>query len=266
MKIQHLLAAISIMALSACASGKAAKERQAAFDADMLKFKAGEYGAIVMNASGKLDCDRYYLGVGRKGDAKNKVFSFKGDKSDTASEIGIQPVAPGAYRINRGTCYKYGYTGGSLPLLDKWFFSFDVKPGEVVYPGTIDMESVSVSYSGASTDNVLVSIFTKKKNRVGNKTFVSYEMQDNSSDVKAKLLESHPELAEKITYRPPFALLSADGYRNAQKKAYAPDADGKPPTAEVAQERFKSELDTLIQDSLTRLIEEATPDTTQTKT
>ena len=131
-------------------------------------------------------------------------------------------------------------------MVDSWFTGFEVKAGEAVYPGTIEMNRIEVKYYRGRPKGAIINLGGKHST----KTFVSYEIKDQSEDVKTRLMEENPDVAERLVHKPPFSLLTADGYRRVQEESYAPDEDGKYPSEEEAAERFKVKIKELLDEHL----------------
>jgi len=92
------------------------------------------------------------------------------------------------------------------------------------------------------------------------KTFVSFQLDDNSPEIRSYFAETYPEIASKINYDPPFSILTADEYQGVMQRTYAADENGKFPSEKEANERYKEEIKKQLSKSILRLADEFAED------
>ena len=156
-------------------------------------------------------------------------------------------VKPGNYHLYYGNCFSaVGDLGGVL----YWFDSVEVKPNEVVYLGTFNMDVITVASQAGVLENIFtlgISAFTGVASQ-----YPVYAMHDETEKVRAMLREQYPQFADAMITRIPPAILSREDFASAFVAAYAPRPDGSLPTGEDAQARLPGEIEKAIDASLER--------------
>jgi hypothetical protein len=226
----------SAIFLSACATTSETKSIGAE-QATREQFQAGQAGILIMNTAGDLNCDRITLGVNRKGSNTNTVISTRRDPGYKSSAPITLVLEPGAYTVNRGSCFREGYYPSELPNLFRWFANVELAGGEVVYMGTLNIKKFEYQ-----TDSGRKGLSAFLLEGVAQASYVTYEMADMSAEVRERIAAKEPDLASRMVLRRPRQVISNDDFSNALETAYAAGPDGKAPTRELARQRLGEAL------------------------
>lgn len=245
------IATLSLSFLSACATATPAELTSKVTPEQMVDFKSGDNALLVINGQGNLSCDRYYLSLRHKETGGVKFISSAKEEGFSTTHPAIVAVPPGHYKFSKGTCYRYGYTGGSLPLLSLWFREFEVKAGEIVYPGTLTPSSINVKTKLKGLDALLAFSTTEDRN------YVSYTVEDQSEEIISRLKAAYPDIDEKWVMRTPEAIITKTEYEAVIKDSFEPDEEGNRPTIEQARERYRDNITEMLKSKIDTLIEEA---------
>lgn len=253
MKTTILTAAMAAVTLSACGTA-AISTRPDPLALQKTSGDTAEKGVLVLDTSGNLGCNSTTIGLMGAGGKFVNLTDFRGDKAGPA--VGV--VEPGRYRILSGRCTVPGYYPSQLPSLRIWFGSVNVEAGETVYAGTLDTNRVDVKSKLEGLGAVwgaLNNFSTKKQS-----TFLTYELLDKSDSLKTVMKaegmgEDMADVADRMVYKPPLAILDKGEYEAAIFRAYAPTADGKTPTKAQVDERFAEEMKTALKNSLDKAMD-----------
>ncbi len=211
-------------------------------EAEMATFGGSSTNALVLlSASDNFGCGTTalaFMDVDTKTSFQRTMFT---------GEASAAVVKPGTYHLYYANC---GSAVGDLRGVMYWFDSVDVKPNEVVYLGTFNLDAISV----ASQANVLQNVFSFGISAItGNpSTYPVYEMRDETEKVRAQLREKYPQLAAGMVTRLPPAILSRDDFAQAFRNAYARKPDGSMPTEEEAQARLDGEIEKAVEASIAK--------------
>jgi hypothetical protein len=216
---------------------------------ELEDLKAGNASALIVNVSGEMGCDETVLGIHRKGSDKNVVFWTLREVGYRTSGPAIQVVEPGTYRIAGAACLKEGYYPSQMSTIPLWFGDVELKPGEVVYIGTLDIQILDYKTEMSKGAKVFNAIFFTGRDSNEFK-YLSYEMHDENAEVLERLRVSYPDIAAKLIVKLPPIYLTTDKFAAALQAAYAPNADGSLPTTDQAQTRLPLELKKLGEEAL----------------
>src|SRR5262245_27088271 len=122
-------------------------------------FNSGSSSILIFNTGGTYACDEAVFGIGREGADKNEVGWTLRDTGYAASAPAILVVPPGRYHLNGASCLKQGYVPARLSAVRLWFGSIDVKPGEVIYIGTLNVDVVEFKTRFDGATRVLNALF-----------------------------------------------------------------------------------------------------------
>lgn len=249
MNFKFLSVACAALSLTAC--GTAMSSRPDALALQNTVGNSAEKGILVVDTSGNLGCDSTNLGlVGDNGKFVN-MLDYRSKKSGPAVKV----VEPGEYRIFSGRCTVPGYYASQLPNLSIWFGDVKIGAGETVYAGTLDTNRVDVKskLEGAGAAWSALTSFTTKEQS----TYLTYEMLDKSAEVKAMLTAAEmTDVAERMTFKPPLAILDKGEYESAILRAYAKTPEGKTPTKAEVDARFTKEMEIALKNSLRKVADE----------
>lgn len=248
MNIKFLTVALAALTLTACGTPMSTRPDPIALQNTVGD--APEKGVLVMDTSGNLGCDSTTIGLMSDTGKFVNLTDYRGKKAGPA--IGV--VEPGKYRILSGRCTVPGYYPSQLPSLRIWFGTVDVAAGETVYAGTLDTNRVDVKSKLEGLGAVwgaLNNFSTKKQS-----TYLTYELLDRSGELKSTMQDDAigTDVAERMVYKPPLAILDKGEYEAAIFRAYAPTADGKTPTKDEVDERFEEEMRTALENSLKKVV------------
>ena len=233
------LCAFSAAAVSGCAS----LEPTWPTKDNLVAFDKGASGVLIMATEGEVGCDTSHVSM-LNADTKADASFFTGPSGAAAAV-----VAPGKYRIYYFNCINDQYE--ALPNVGMWFMPMEVKPGEVVYAGTLRAEAVNVKREMPMLTQVL------NLGLAGNSitdSFVVYEYKDHTNEVREQVRAKNPVLADRMITRIPQQLLSRKAFIDAYTNAYAPGPDGKLPTQEQVDARFKTEVRKAVDQSLAEFV------------
>lgn len=241
----------TIALLAACLGGCANIQQTALTPASLREFDQGNTAVLIVNTSGALYCDTTFIALHRDGDPKNEVFVTFRQAGYGTSAPAEMVVEPGRYRLVAASCIKAGFYPASMSSAGLWFGDIEVKPGEVVYMGTLDTELLDYRTRMSSGMKALNAILFTGRDANEFK-YIAYQFNDSSADVLERLRVEHPELAAKMQTRLPPAFITRDDFSSALQRAYAPNADGTLPTTEEAQARLPAELKTVVAAAIAR--------------
>lgn len=229
-------ALLTLAMLQACANVRSLEPTPA----ELSQFHAGLSAVIVVNLKPSSDCNEgVMLAIHQAGAPKNELID-----SDGARPV-VMVVPPGNYKIANALCFKSGFQPFPLKTLPLWFGSVDVKAGEVVYLGTLEI--TLLDYKQAKT------VLQKMLFADNDVWYASFHFDDESADVTERLRTKHPDLAEKMTVRSPRQYITRESFTAALDRAYAPNSDGSLPTPEQAHARLTEELEKVIAEMQNRI-------------
>ncbi len=234
--MKRIVALVALTLSSACAT----MQTTAASQEELQAVVEGRSSALVTNISGDVGCIESIVGVYREGADKSEVLWTVRDADDETSEPAVLVVQPGRYAVSGAACFRPGYVSTELPMVEYWFMPVAIEPGEAVYLGTLSAERVDAEARYAESD------FGRLYEDRPTTTYVAYEFQDRSDEVRERLRESHPQLIDRLVVRAPAALLTRDEFVAAIEIAYAPGADGASPTVDEARARLAERLAALF--------------------
>jgi len=102
--------------------------------------------------------------------------------------------------------------------------------------------------------SALNNFSTKKQS-----TYLTYQFSDQSSSIKNAVKSGEEvdqnlvEITERMVYRPPLAILDKGEYESAILRAYEKTPEGKTPTKDEVDIRFKEEIKVAIKNSLMKV-------------
>lgn len=237
-----LFAAFSLMALAACAT-----PAQLSLD-DITGIRAGQQAAILMayNPPG------YEMPTARATfvnmtTAATYDLQVNGANALVAAAPDLIAVPPGRYRILRGE-RAAANSIGTFPLMAQWFDEFEVRPGEVVDIGTLNVEEIEVRSMQGLGDSLINALATWDPAR--RDTYLAYSF-DYSSEVEVQrmLASKYPTLAIAPVRRSPRLLLDRTRFEQIIREAYAPNLDGSLPSTPEAQGRISSAMLAYLRES-----------------
>lgn len=160
----------------------------------------------------------------------------------TFSEKGrIQQIEPGRYTIKSGGVRGPNVTG-NMPLLQLWVEDFDIKGGEVVDLGELNMNriKVNVKTDGVNkTFNALISLGTDIND---DQTHVTYEIEASSAKDINNALKKFPALEGKVISRSLEMRFTEEEFRDAIDKASARTEDGRLPSRFEVMRKLEASL------------------------
>ncbi|MFT3725874.1 MAG: hypothetical protein QM773_20105 [Hyphomonadaceae bacterium] len=234
-----LAAVLAAVTLSACETVNTwpTKEELATFAPD-----SGN-SLVVLSATDNFGCGRTSLAF-LDVDTKARF-----DRTISTGEPAAAVVKPGNYHLYYGNCFS---AVGDLQGIMYWFDSVEVKPNEVVYLGTFNMDVITVTSQAGILDNIFTLGLTAITGAASQ--YPVYEMRDETDRIRTKLREQFPQFADAMTTRLPPTILSREDFATAFRNAYAPRPDGSRPTDEEARGRLDGEIDKAIEASLARYL------------
>lgn len=249
MSIKLLSVALAALTLTACASAVSTRPDPMALKSAISD--SAEKGVLVVDTSGNLGCDSTTLGLVGDGGKFVSLTDYRSTKAGPAVRI----VAPGEYRIFSGRCTVPGYYPSQMPSLRIWFGNVKIGAGETVYAGTLDTNRVDVKSKmeglGAAW-GALTNFSTKSSS-----TYLTYEFLDQSAGVKSMLnAVEMSDVAERMIYKPPLAILDKGEYEAAILRAYQKTPEGKTPTKAQVDARFAEEMKIALKNSLKKVAKE----------
>lgn len=241
--------AIGALMLAACVSAPVSSSVESA-DLGAADLSARSF--LVLDARVDVPCRELLVdftalpAVSHGGDAsaqplKTVTLTTVAHKSGKPSSPGAIELSPGTYRISGARCLNEGYRPSTLPNVDTWFRAFQIAPGEVVYPGTLDM-SVQTARVSLGKDKSGVSVIDFGRAGTEQVSYPIYTLKNEIAGIRAALGETNPSLVNRLVLRMPDAVVSAEQMMTAYDIAYAPDADGRAPNAADASKRLAAEL------------------------
>ena len=237
------LAALALPALSACGSLPENWPRP------------DEIGPYQSGASGLLVLDDMNRGCK---DVKLEFQNAKGGvpyyRYVAVGQPGAIVVPPGNYRLIEIDCFTDDYE--AFPNVVLWFDEVTVGAGEVVYAGSVQVDTVAVQKkSGLISQIVSFGFMGDKETDV----FPVYSVKDNTEAVRQKLQTVSPEAAGKMITRLLPQVLSKDAVTKAYQNAYAAKPDGTAPTQEEVSARLKVEMDAAFETSIREYLARKNP-------
>lgn len=220
-----LPAVLAALALAAC------QHRHPLTDEALSEFRQGGDKAILA-----VDGDMTAFGCGSA--RYNFINLSDRSKVSVKSEAGagISIVTPGRYRLDTLYCAVWGTGGWDIPAND-WFSVVDVKPGEVVYLGTI----VVIPFS----DTVSGSMLQTPDLKAAWGLAPTYTMRDEFDAALKVLRPEVGDLADRMVARPLGLLLSEREFADAVERAYRP-VNGVMPSHTEARASVAAELDRIF--------------------
>jgi len=231
-----LAAALAVASLSACET-----LNQLPTEEELATFGQDSNALVLLSATDSFGCGTTTLAFM---DMESKA-SF--DRTIPTGDLAAAVVRPGNYQLFFGKCAAaVGDMGGIM----FWFDTAEVKPNEVVYLGTFNMDVVDVTAQAGVLDNIFTLGLTALTGTASQ--YPVYDMRDETGRIRELLRRQYPQFADSMITRVPAAILSREDFAQAFRNAYAPRADGSFPTEEEAQARLDSEIDKAIEASLAR--------------
>jgi hypothetical protein len=223
--------AAMLMTLQGCTNTRSSEPTSA----ELTQFNAGSAAVLVANISGNIDCNEgMILALHLAGAPKNELINSAPKSDGESSEPVVLVVPAGNYKINGALCFD-GTSIGSLRTLAAWFGGIDVKAGEVVYLGTLDIRMLHYHVKKTALQKMFFAN--------NDADYAAFQFKDESADVAARLRVKHPDLAARMVFRSPPQFVTAEDYVAALDRAYAPKPDGSLPTPEEADARVPGELE-----------------------
>lgn len=178
-----------------------------------------------------------------------------------ASNVAI--VAPGKYTPTTIGC-STGNMRITLPAVDLWFLPVEVKAGEIVHIGKITAESVAVKTDMSDAEEVGNAVLTLGLSLLTNDgsnthEFPMYDVRPATERDREFVRYTIGDQADGLKSRKLIRIMSPKAVANAYRNAYAPHADGKPPTEEEAREKFSVEIRKAIAISMDEFVKANTP-------
>lgn len=226
--IKHFLLVIIAFGLASCATTKSID-----YEGISSKIQSGETGGVF----GSFDSKGLTY-------ASLKVTNLE-DKSDTWVALRQVPIIynlkPGTYRIKSGSVGGYNVTG-NMPAISVWAENFEVKAGEVVNLGQLNMNRITFDVKTGAGSKVLNAINSFGTDINNDRTYVSYNTQPMSDVTRTNTLGKFPGMESRVVSRPLKMRLSEAEYRQAIKQASAKGADGKLPTHQEVKQKLSKSL------------------------
>ena len=210
---------------------------------EMQALPTSNEAMIAFNSSGDVHCTRLYLGVHREGDSQNTVIQTDRYYDSATSETAVAVVPAGKISISGAYCDHIRYVPHKLPMIGLWFGEIEIKPGEFVYIGNLNVEEmVFDSYQS------LMHKFWMGDRKLA---FYSYELQDDSAGARESFRFTAPELENKMVTRIPPRFLDKELYKEAVQQAYGSNPEtGERPTEEEAAQKLRAYLKVVIAEAL----------------
>lgn len=208
---------------------------------ELATFGTNDSAIVVMDSTNNFGCARMNLGY------SNVRTKDKFNRQLVSGEVGAIFAKPGRYHLYYADCSS---AMGSLPGVELWFDSVDIKPNEVVYLGTFNLSAITVN----SQSGVLLDIFSLGLTALTGKYnyYPTYTMTDDTENVRNKVRAKYPQFADRMVTRVPEAILSPEAFADAYRTAYANNPDGSRPTDEQAQARLDAEIPKAIKASIAK--------------
>ncbi len=157
-------------------------------------------------------------------------------KSEAGAGINIVP--PGRYRLDTLYCAVWGTGGWHMPAND-WFSVVEVKPGEVVYLGTVVVIPFAQTPAG-------LGLLQTPEMKAGWGQLPTYTMRSQVEAARKVLRPEIGDLADRMVDRPFRLLLSESELAGAIQRAYQP-INGVTPSLYQARLSVAAELDRIHQ-------------------
>jgi len=219
-------AVLAALALVAC------QHRHPLSNEELAEFRQGG-GTAILAADG--DMTAFGCGSARY----NFINLADRSKASVKSEAGagISIVAAGRYRLDQLYCAVWGTGGWHIPAND-WFSDAEVKPGEVVYLGTIVVVPFGQTASGISMLQTpdMKAIW----GQVG-----TYTIRDEFDAARKVLRPEIGDLADRMVSRPLKVLLSEQEFADSITRAYQP-VNGVTPSHAQARAAVSAELNRIF--------------------
>lgn len=135
-------------------------------------------------------------------------------------------VTPGRYVLQMVTCAAWGTGGWEIPAAG-WFTVVDVKPGEIVYLGTMVVTPFEQTGSAA------ILRTPEMKGSWGQ--VPTYTIKDQRDAATKVLRPEIGALVDRMVTRMPTVLLSEGKLADVIQRAYQPDSSGVTPTSQQAE-------------------------------
>lgn len=204
---------------------------------------AGRLGAIVAHLRLPETCTSLWVNYRNVESGKSTFKSIpmiSTDKGFSLTDGGefpvVIPVRPGHYELTESECVWYGANYRYTQRLDgmrAWFEEFEVKGGEVVYPGTPMVEEVTHEWGVALTP---FELFQGRKTRSLDR-YGLYSIADNEDAIRKSLQRYNPALESRLVKRFPSAVLDKERVRALIADAYAAETSQIPPDDATALAR-----------------------------
>lgn len=172
-------------------------------------------------------------------------------------------VAPGKYTPTTIGC-STGNMRITLPSVDLWFLPVEVKAGEIVHLGTITAESVAVKTDKSDAEELGDAVLTLGLSLLTNDganthEFPMYDIRPATERDREFVRHTIGDQADGLKSRKLIRIMSPQAVANAYRNAYAPHADGTPPTEEEARGKFSVEIRKAIAISMDEFIKANAP-------
>lgn len=216
-----ILVGLAVLALAAC------QHRHPLSGEALDQFRRGGDQAILAIDG---DMNAFGCGSARYNFINLADQSKVGVKSEAGAGINI--VAPGRYRLDTLYCAVWGTGGWHIPAND-WFSDVEVKPGEVVYLGTV----VVVPF----TQTESASVLRTPEMQAAWSQVPAYTMREEFEAARKVLRPEIGDLADRMVARPFKLLLSEQELAGAIERAYEP-VNGVTPSHYQAKLRVSADL------------------------
>lgn len=241
--MRAVIAAIAALALSACGT----LEENWPTAAEIAPYNSGASGLIVLDDINR-GCTSVWL---KYQEAQGTKTHYRFVREGTPAAI---VVAPGPWRLTEVDCMSDDYE--EFPNAVLWFDEVNVGPGEVVYTGSVQVDTVAVQKkSGAITQLLTLGLLGDNETDV----FPVYSVKDNTDAVRQKLLAVSPDAASKMITRLLPQVLSKEAITRAYQNAYMPKPDGAAPTQQEVSAKLKVEMDTAFDTSIREYLARQNP-------
>lgn len=240
--ISAIACTIAALSVVGCASGPTVTPTQ------LGQIRGGQQSAIIMAYRTTRQLNFASVTFQNLATGASYDVSMGSQGAWVAAGPGMVMVPPGRYRVSRGTISDSN-AHGEMPLLQYWFDSFDVAPGEVVDVGTLTIDDITANSMPGTGDRVLNTLLTLDPRE--HSTYFAYNIDySDEARVQHMLETNYPDLGVAPVRRPLTIVLDRERFARAIADSYAPHADGSLPTPQEAHDRVRAELTTLLSERL----------------